>query len=269
MNSPAILASLFSALVWLLVIGWLLKRQKLSKLTGALLLVLPLLLGNLYYYGWIAPRQQQEAALAAAQDSLAAQPVWRTLKEQQPTLYRQANDRLLSSLEAGVPLQQAIDRLRPLAADLLNQRINAARDEDLIRYMQISLEEMKAMREKGAAECFRFLFPQVKGGINISEVLPKPLTDSELLAMDTLFKHSNGADQPIDLKQGRVKLQGVVRTLYAKWGSDLQTLNTPAEAGVDEAKLCDMTIDLYQSVLALTDKDSANVLRIIISGTGN
>lgn len=100
-------------------------------------------------------------------------------------------------------------------------------------------------------------------------MLPKPLTDSELLAMDTLFKHSNGADQPVDLQQGRVKLQGVVRTLYAKWGSDLQTLNTPAEAGVDEAKLCDMTIDLYQSVLALTDKDSANVLRIIISGTGN
>ncbi|WP_338519517.1 hypothetical protein VRC35_06305 [Erwinia aphidicola] len=100
-------------------------------------------------------------------------------------------------------------------------------------------------------------------------MLPKPLTDSELLAMDTLFTHSNGADQPVDLQQGRVKLQGVVRTLYAKWGSDLQTLNTPAEAGVDEAKLCDMTIDLYQSVLALTDKDSANVLRIIISGTGN
>ncbi len=236
---------------------------------AVLLFALPLLVGNLYYYGWMAPRQQQQAAVAAAQDRLATLPVWRTLQKQQPALYRQANDQLLRDLAAGVPLPQAIDRLRPLSADLLNQRINAARDEDLLRYMHISLEEMKAMRQIGADACFRFLFPQVKGGINLSDVLPKTLTDSELLAMDTLFQHSDGADQPMDLAQGRVKLQGVVRTLYGRWGSDLQTLNTPAEAGVDEARLCDMTIDLYQSVLALPDKDSANVLRIIISGTGN
>ncbi len=43
-------------------------------------------------------------------------------------------------------------------------------------------------------------------------------------------------------------------------------MNKPGEPGADEIKLCDMTIDLYQSVLALTDKDSASVLRIIIGG---
>lgn len=87
--------------------------------------------------------------------------------------------------------------------------------------------------------------------------------------MDTLLKHSGGLEQPLDIKKGRVQLQAVVRELYQRWGSDLQTLNTPAESVVNEGKLCDMTIDLYQSVLALTGKDSANVLRIIISGTGS
>ncbi|MTD28784.1 hypothetical protein [Erwinia sorbitola] len=269
MISHAILASLFSALVWLVAVGALVKCKKLAPLPAILLFSLPLLVGNLYYYGWISPEREQQAQIDAATAHLARLPVWRTVKEQQPGLYQQAYIELVNSLEDGVPEQQAIEHLRPLVADLLNQRINAARDEDLNSYMQISLEEMKQMRQRGASECFRFLFPQVKGGVNVSKLLPEDLTGRELQAMDLLLKHSGGVDQPIDLKQGRVQLQAVVRQLYERWGSDLQTLNTPAETGVNEAKLCDMTIDLYQSVLALPDKDSANVLRIIISGTGS
>jgi hypothetical protein len=267
--SHAILASLFSALVWLVVTGTLRKRKKLSTAAALLLFVLPLLAGNLYYFGWMRPEQQQLAKIDAAAAQLATLPVWRTVREQQPDLYQQAYDELLSHLRAGMPPQQAIDRLRPMVADLLNQRINAARDEDLIDYMQVSLEQMKQMRKLGAGQCFRFLFPQVKGGVSVSELLPKALIDRELQSMDVLLKHSRGVEQPVDLKQGRVQLQAVVGGLYQRWGSDLQTLNTPAESGVSESKLCDMTIDLYQSVLALTGKDSANVLRIIISGTGN
>lgn len=269
MTSHAILASLFSALVWLVIIGGLRQRQKLRPVAAILLFVLPLLAGNVYYFGWVNPEQQKQAAIDASAARLATLPVWRTVKVQQPALYQQAYDELITHLRAGMPPQQAIDSLRPLVADLLNQRINAARDEDLVDYMQASLEQMKQIRQHSTGQCFRFLFPQVKGGVNVSELLPKAVTDRELQSMDVLLQHSRGAEQSVDLKQGRVQLQNVVRGLYDRWGSDLQTLNTPAEPGVDEGKLCDMTIDLYQSVLALPGKDSANVLRIIISGTGN
>lgn len=269
MNAHAILASLFIGLVWLVVTGWVMKRKKLSAVSTAMVFSLPLLLGNTYYYGWLAPQQQQQASLDKAQQQLASQPVWRTIKYQEPELYRQASNRLADSLRAGLSFPQAIEQLRPLAADLLNQRISAARDGDLNDYMQISLEEMKLLRQQGADMCFRFLFPQVKGGMDINEKLPETLISRELLAMDTLLKHSQGNEKTLDLQAGRAQLQAVVHKLYGRWGSDLQTLNTPAEPGIDEGKLCDMTIDLYQSVLALTGNDSANVLRIIISGTGN
>ncbi|WP_455813557.1 hypothetical protein [Pseudomonas graminis] len=269
MISHAILASLFSALVWLVVVGAIFKRKKMASAVAILLFSVPLLVGNLYYFGWVSPAREKQAEINAAAAHLAQLPVWRTVKKQQPLLYQQAYDQLLSNLEAGMPEPQAIEQLRPLVADLLNQRINAARDQDLIDYMQVSLEQMKQIRERGPEQCFRFLFPQVKGGVNVSELVSKTLMERELQAMDVLLQHSSGVEQPVDLKQGRVQLQAVVRQLYERWGSDLQTLNTPAEAGVNQAKLCDMTIDLYQSVLALTGKDSANVLRIIISGTGN
>lgn len=269
MTSHAILASLFSALVWLVVVGAFFKRKKMATAVAILLFSVPLLVGNLYYYNWVRPAHEKQAQIDAAAAHLAQLPVWRTVKEQQPLLYQHAHDQLIDNLQAGMPEQQAIEQLRPLVAELLNQRINAARDQDLIDYMQVSLEQMKQIRQLGPEQCFRFLFPQVKGGVDVSKLVPKILAERELQTMDVLLKHSSGVEQHVDLKQGRVQLQAVVRQMYQRWGSDLQTLNTPAEAGINEAKLCDMTIDLYQSVLALTGKDSANVLRIIISGTGN
>lgn len=257
------------ALFWLVVIALLVKRGSLGKIAALLLLILPLLAGNLYYFRWMAPQQAEVARLDAAQLKLSTLPVWRTIKVQQPALYQQASDELRNALQSGLAEQQAFDRLRPLAADLLNQRINSAADEDLIGYMSISLEEMKQLRQQSAERCFRFLFPQVREGVDIAELLPRSLIEAEMQMMDRLLVNSNGNERVVDLPRGRKQLQSVVKTLYGKWGSDLQTLNTPAEPGVDEGKLCDMTIDLYQSVLALADKDSANVLRIIISGTGN
>lgn len=269
MISHAILTSLFSALVWLVAVAGLRRLTKMTPVLAILLFSIPLLLGNLYYYGLVIPERQQQAKMDAAADHLSRLPIWRTVKEQQSALYQHAEEQMLDSMRAGVPQQQAIDRLRPLVTDLLNQRINVSRDEDLIGYMQVSLEQMKQIRQRGAGQCFRFLFPQVKGGVNVSELLPASLMDRESEAIDVLLRNSSIVEHPVDLKKGRAQLQAVVQGLYAHWGSDLQTLNTPAEAGVSEAKLCDMTIDLYQSVLALPDKDSANVLRIIISGTGS
>lgn len=266
--SLAVWVSSVTGLLWLALLAVLIRRRKLGKIAG-LVLLLPLLAGNFYYYRWMVPQQQQMARLEAAGQQLATLPVWRTVKAQEPALYRQVSETLQRDLQSGVAEQQAFDRLRPLAADLLNKRVNAAADADLIRYMKISLEEMKQLRQKDPRLCFRFLFPQIHGGVNLGEQLPRSLVDAEMQAMDTLLVNSQGPDRMTNVKSGRSQLQSIVGRLYAKWGGDLQNLNTPAERGVDESKLCDMTIDLYQSVLALADKDSANVLRIIISGTGN
>ncbi|WP_042958748.1 hypothetical protein [Erwinia tasmaniensis] len=269
MTSNAILISVFSTVFWLVLTRWLWKEQKLTAPMAILLFMLPVLVGNIGYYRWVAPQRQQEAGIEYARTQMASLPVWRTIRLQQPALYQQASDRLIDHLRQGMPFRQAVELLRPMAADLLNQRINTARDRDLIAYMQVSLEEMKQVRQRSSAQCFRFLFPQVKGGVNIGELLPQDLIARDLSAMDTLLQHSDDGAPPVESSRGRQQLQKVVQALYSRWGSDLQTLNTPGEPGADETKLCDMTIDLYQSVLALTDNDSASVLRMIIGGSDN
>lgn len=262
--SHATLISLLSGFAVILFLSWLNKRGKIGKGMAALVGFILLFAGNFYYFGCVAPQQQQQAQLAEAEQRLATMPVYRTLKNQQPGLYQKLHQEFMGALEEGSSEPQALERLRPMLAELLNQRISHAGNQQLHDYMAVALEEMKVFRQKDAGLCFKYLFPQIEGGVNTAEILPQALTDKEMATLDNFLLHSYGAEQPVNVAKGRADLQAIVRTLYSKWGSDLQTLNSPAEPGADKGKLCDMTIDLYQSVLALPVNNSAEVLRIIL-----
>ncbi|MGA7507548.1 MAG: hypothetical protein WBW72_04425, partial [Erwinia billingiae] len=86
--SQATLISFISGLLVVLFLAWLSKRGSLSKAKAVLLAFVLLFVGNLYYFGFVAPQQQQEARLAAAEQRLATLPVYRTIKDQQPALYQ-------------------------------------------------------------------------------------------------------------------------------------------------------------------------------------
>lgn len=264
--SYATLISLFSGLAIVLFFSWLHKRGKISQKLALFLSFLLLFIGNFYYFGMLLPQQQRDDRLTAAEQRLASLPVYRTIKAQQPGLYQKLDREFIQALQEGNSEKQALERLRPSLADLLNQRISYASNAQLHDYMTVALEEMKVIRQKNAELCFKYLFPQVEGGVNTAEILPQALIDKEMTSLDSFLLNSHGAEQPVDAARGRADLQVIVRSLYDKWGTALQTLNTPAEAGVDRTKLCDMTIDLYHSVLALPVNQSGEVLRIILDG---
>ncbi|MFS2222183.1 hypothetical protein [Pantoea sp. B65] len=265
MYNPTIIPSLIALVVLSALALLLVKRGHIRRRLALLLVIAPLLLGNIIWLQWIYPQQQRAAKIAAAQQQLATTPAYRVIRQQQPTLYKQLNDELAAAVDNGMPTAEAIGQLRPQLADLLNERIGRAEDDNIIRYMQLSVSQMQNLRQQSGDLCFKFLFPQISGGVNTEQLLPKELQQQDLQQMEALLKASSGADKPIDLTAARQSLRGIVRTLYAKWGGELQLLNAPTDSHVDRDHMCDMTTDLYRAVLALPPKQSANVLRMMLS----
>ncbi|EXU74775.1 hypothetical protein ABW286_03205 [Erwinia papayae] len=253
----------------LLILILLHKRKKISTTLAVWLAIVLIAVSSTYYVAVRVPHQQHEARLNAAEHYFINLPLYRTLKVQQPSLYQKLHQQYLSAVATGESEAQALEHLRPMLADLLSQRISYASNEALYRYMQVSLEQMKALRQQNSELCFKFLFPQVSGGINTTESLPVELRKKEGEALDYFLQQSFGAEHTGNALQGREDLGNIVRSLYGRWGSDLQLINAPAETGADKTKLCEMTIDLYQSVLALPVNHSAEVLRIILDGNAN
>lgn len=259
--SALLLAVLLAALAGLY------RRQRLSG-RGTLLLAI---LAGLIFAGWlgyryvILPEARLQAEIDATQQQLARLPGYRILQQQEPALWHQLNAELSAQLRAGVSPPLAIGHLRAMLTDLLNQRIGRADDNAINRYITVSLKQIESLRARDIQLCFRFLFPQVGGGVNLNDALPESLVQDDLNGIEQLLRDSVGPERPVDLRAAHQHLNDVVQQLYLKWGSDLQWLNAPADAHVNRQKMCDMTIDLYRAILALPHKQSANILRMMLS----
>ncbi|AIX72993.1 MULTISPECIES: hypothetical protein [Mixta] len=253
----------------LLLSLWRLFRQK--RLAGRTVLLLSLfgalaLGGALGLYRYvILPERLLQARIDAAQQQMRRLPGYRIVQQQEPALWRQLNAELATEIRAGASPSQATGASRAMLADLLNQRIGHAGDEAINHYISVSLRQMESLRARDVQLCFRFLFPQVGGGVNLNDALPESLVQDDLNGIEQLLRDSVGPERPVDLRAAHQHLNDVVQQLYLKWGSDLQWLNAPADAHVNRQKMCDMTIDLYRAILALPHKQSANILRMMLS----
>ncbi|MDZ7277772.1 hypothetical protein [Pantoea eucrina] len=250
------------------VIFLLVRTTSLRVWQGMVLFLLPLLLANVLWFSWLQPRQARQAMAQEVATQLSVTPGYRQLKTQEPALWQLLNRELLHKRQEGVPADRALGELRGWLLDLVNQRMARADDETLINYLRVSVEEMRALQQASPQQCFRFLYPQVSGGINLQQALSPALWQRDVQALDQLLQNSTGAPRPIDQALAQRDLQRIVSTLNGQWGDKLQQLSLPADTAVDRGALCAMSIGLYQGILALPAKQAANVLRKMVSLTG-
>lgn len=157
-----------------------------------------------------------------------------------------------------------------MLAELSEQRINYATSEALHRYMLVLLEEMwRCFARLIPISASTYFFHRPAQKVSRRRTSTPVLREKEENALNNFLQNSYGAEQIGDALRSRTDLQNIVRELYGRWSSDLQLMNSPAEAGTNKVKLCEMTIDLYQSVLALLVDNSVGILRIILSSNDN
>lgn len=251
-----------------LIIVVLIKTTRLRAWQGMLLFLLPLLLANLLWFSWLKPQQQHAAQQQAAIDYLVKMPGYRVLQTQEPALWQLLVQELQLRLRRGEAPQQAAGELRGWLADLINQRVMRAPDAAVVNYIRASVSVMQALGQRDPQLCFRFLYPQVSGGVNLAKTLSPTLNAQDAAAMEQLLLSSRGADLPVDQPQAQHDLQRIVADLYKKWGDKLQQLNMPADTAVDRSSMCAMSVDLYSAILALPDKHAANLLRRMVALSG-
>lgn len=250
-----------------LIIIVLIKTTRLRLWQGLILFLLPLVVANLLWFSWAVPQQQARQHNQAV-SYLAQMPGYRVLQTQEPALWLLLTQELTRRVRAGEPVEQATGELRGWLLDVINQRLMRGTDAAVVNYIGVSVEEMKALNARDPGLCFRFLYPQVNGGVNLVKILPSSLNHKEAEAMEQLLLNSTPQQQPMDSTLAQRDLKQVVAQLYQRWGGKLQQLNMPADTAVDRSSMCAMSIDLYSAILALPDKRAANLLRRMFAVSG-
>lgn len=248
------------------------KKGKIGRTPAIIIFLVVILGGNFLYEGVIKPRLAGDAQTQEIDQMLSALPIYSTIKAQEPALYSQIRSNILRLKKEGKTQQEAIDTVKPMVSDLLSRRMNTVPDVNVIAAMKVSLEEMQALQARNDGSCFKFLYPQINGGVNTAQVLSPELFKKDLDTMNALLLASGSGQtaQPTVVSGEKIKalMVPVRQALQDKYGDKLQMFDDLGAEDVDRAQVCDISITLYTGILALPMQDSAAILRLMLGKQG-
>ena len=218
--------------------------------------------------GWIyrdkAPNTEQQLDTA-----LSSMPVWQVIKEQEPEFRKKVQDEMLALQKAGKNEQQIIDSVQPKILHLQMARLQNAPDANVVEYMKINMEQTAAMQKVSDDNCYRFLYPEVKGGVNPMRLLDKDLMQRRMQADVDMMRAAAGPDKhtvtPQEIQQAETDVVPIIQKLTGKYGDDIELLQMPQKGKGKEKQSCDLVQDLWNNVLALPEPNAAGLIRYAVS----
>jgi len=218
--------------------------------------------------GWIyrdkAPNTEQQLDTA-----LSSMPVWQVIKEQEPEFRKKVQDEMLALQKAGKNEQQIIDTVQPKILHLQMARLQNAPDANVVEYMKINMEQTAAMQKVSDDSCYRFLYPEVKGGVNPMRLLDKDLMQRRMQADVDMMRAAAGPDKhtvtPQEIQQAETDVMPIIQKLTGKYGDDIELLQMPQKGKGKEKQSCDLVQDLWNNVLALPEPNAAGLIRYAVS----
>lgn len=218
--------------------------------------------------GWIyrdkAPNTEQQLDTA-----LSSMPVWQVIKEQEPEFRKKVQDEMLALQKAGKNEQQIIDTVQPKILHLQMALLQNAPDANVVEYMKINMEQTAAMQKVSDDSCYRFLYPEVKGGVNPMRLLDKDLMQRRMQADVDMMRAAAGPDKhtvtPQEIQQAETDVVPIIQKLTGKYGDDIELLQMPQKGKGKEKQSCDLVQDLWNNVLALPEPNAAGLIRYAVS----
>ncbi len=196
-------------------------------------------------------------------------PVWQVIKEQEPEFRKKLQDEMLALQKAGKNEQQIIDTVQPKILHLQMARLQNAPDANVVEYMKINMEQTAAMQKVSDDSCYRFLYPEVKGGVNPMRLLDKDLMQRRMQADVDMMRAAAGPDKhtvtPQEIQQAETDVVPIIQKLTGKYGDDIELLQMPQKGKGKEKQSCDLVQDLWNNVLALPEPNAAGLIRYAVS----
>ncbi|WP_417442047.1 hypothetical protein [Idiomarina sp.] len=188
-------------------------------------------------------------------------PAFVSIKKHEPVIYQKLKDSIADAARNDYSQQQTIDLIRTQIAGLVESRLPHASDEAILAYMNVMVSSMEELQRQGLGLCYRFLFPQVEGGVDGRKVFSQETQKKDLLALDKIIKTSDSKKKIPSDSDVMPYLGPILAGIYTKFGDDISMIKNPTAKNVDKGKVCIMTMEIYKNILALPPEQAANALR--------
>lgn len=245
------------------------KKGWVGKAGAVAIALVAIMAWNIFDVKYLIPRERAGQELAGLDDAMAQMPVYQVLKEQEPALWMSIRQQAVEMHQQGKTEQEVIDTIQPQILAVETKRLQSATDDNVVAFMQVNMQQTAMVQKSSDDACFRFLFPDVKGGINSTKILPKDVTMRRMQVDAAMMRSAYGADKhnvtDAEREQARKDIQPIVQQLTKRYGSDLQLMSDPHKAVGKEGLVCNQVQELWRNVLQLPPARAAGIIRLSVA----
>jgi len=212
--------------------------------------------------GTIIADHREQAALAEFETLLAGNPAYKSIQEFAPETLTEVRSYLKTAVSENHDSLSAETNTRQIIASVIASRLPKASDAAILNTIQLTVDQMISLGERGDDSCFRFLFPHVDGGIRALNVFSQELMDRDYESTRLILStYDDTREIPAEGHAMEV-LNPVYAALIQKYGQEAVAEMADVTAdGVDKSRICSISIDLYAMILARGDEDAVTALR--------
>jgi hypothetical protein len=197
-----------------------------------------------------------------AESALLDQPVYRVLKKHEPVVYEK--------LVAEYKTYQREETSRENFINFANSEINLAATQSLahasngavLALVKDMLNTARQLQKAPGDTCFRYWFPLVSGPPDVARYIEPAAQAHTLELMGEVIR--TAAEDPIPLPEAdtvKDNLAKVINETYEQYGTDAQMIAHAEDPQVDRAKVCTITLSVYDRIMSLPPADSSALLR--------
>ncbi|NMZ78964.1 hypothetical protein [Pseudomonas mandelii] len=198
------------------------------------------------------------------QEALSKSPAYSAIKQYDPATYSNILNQINLAATEGKKQDEAVGLVHASIVALIQKRIPSASDEAVATYMKVMVQELRELQRVGGEICYAFLFPQRIEAFDMSKYISKSTSQADQKALVEVIKSSSVAPQSIPTENDILPLlQPILIELIGKYRDIVSILENAEAPGVDKAKVCDMTIVLYDRVLQLPPSQGGKVIRFM------
>ncbi|ALB61472.1 FIG00554229: hypothetical protein [Cronobacter condimenti 1330] len=240
------------------------KKGKVNKFAAIAIFVVGIVVWNVADIAWLkGSKASPEQGFDEAFNSM---PVYKLIQEKDPAFYARVRNQAVEMVKQGKTQQEVIDAIQIHMADLEMQRIQFAPDNEVMAYMRTSMAQTREMQQHSDDACFRFLMPQVKGGVNPVNMLSKDIIAKRMDVEMQLLSASYGPNAhkvtPQEQALAGETMAPIGQALQEKYGETVEVFNDPQKGVGQEKQVCNMVQDLWRNVLALPPEKAGAVIRL-------
>ena len=211
----------------------------------------------------IAPRIHAWKAARDIDALLRDDPFYSVILADHPAVREPLRAGLLKAVQSSNPSEAATQVGASVLGPIFPAYIPRASDQALVQFTAKMVATLMAIRQQDPNRCYGFLYP-ARGPV--TAVRNEEGAEGLLRALQMVVTSSRSHAPPIPKEEAvSAALQVVFATLASKYGDDIQLLQHADGVGVDRAKVCSLTIDLFEEIGRLPPESQAPLLRFLYS----